>query len=91
MAAHNIEVLRFLLDHGADLNARNQDGETALTLSAFSGQVDMVKELFRRGAVFDCKNETDRATLSTAEQRGYVRIVSALKKNGSNCDRPEHP
>ena len=50
-AAHgNAATLRYLLDKGADLQARSKDGEDALMRASFSGDADMVQLLLQRGA-----------------------------------------
>lgn len=38
------------LDIGADVNARDHDGETPLSLAAHEGHIEMVKLLLDRGA-----------------------------------------
>ncbi len=46
----NIEVVKVLLDKGADANAKNKDGGTALMLAAQDGNLEVVKLLKARGA-----------------------------------------
>lgn len=46
----DVEVMRVLLDAGADINATIKDGETALIWAAHSGHVEGLKYLLRRGA-----------------------------------------
>lgn len=48
--AGHINVVRELLDRGADINARNNDKETPLHCAALYGRVEVVKELLQRGA-----------------------------------------
>ncbi|RME93085.1 MAG: glucan biosynthesis protein [Verrucomicrobia bacterium] len=43
------DVARWLLDHGADVNARNRDGRTALHAAAFLGRTNIVELLLARG------------------------------------------
>ena len=51
-AAHNdnVEVVRLLLSKGADVNAKNSDGDTALTDAAKKGHVGVVVLLRQAGA-----------------------------------------
>jgi ankyrin repeat protein len=46
----NIKVVRVLLQAGADVNARNNDGSTALTLALEYGHKRIVELLIKTGA-----------------------------------------
>lgn len=50
MLKADVEVMRVLLDAGADINATIKNGETALIWAAHSGHVEGLKYLLRRGA-----------------------------------------
>src|SRR5436190_9334956 len=45
-----LNAVRYLLDEGADVNARAPYGNTALTEAAFYGHLPVIKELLMRGA-----------------------------------------
>src|SRR5260370_12459803 len=49
-AEGRINALRYLLDEGADVNAREKLGDTALTEAVFYGQNTTAKELLLHGA-----------------------------------------
>jgi len=65
-------ALRLLLDMGADINERNQDGETALLEAVSNNHLSCVKILIERGA---------DATIST--RYGNVLHYAAWKSAGS--------
>ena len=44
------EIVKLLLDHGADVNHRTEDGWTALMSTADRGNVDIMRTLLSRGA-----------------------------------------
>ncbi|MCL2720281.1 MAG: ankyrin repeat domain-containing protein [Treponema sp.] len=46
----NLELVRLLVDRGADINARNRDGNTALSLAQINGNYHITDFLLNRGA-----------------------------------------
>jgi ankyrin repeat protein len=78
------DVVRVLLEHGADVNARTQDGRTALMGAAFSesGRPVTVKLLLDRGADPNAKSGQLTA-LTLAKNRGAVEIVRMLTAAGA--------
>lgn len=51
----NIETVQTLLDKGADVNAKNNGGYTALWWASFNGHADIVKLLIENGADINVK------------------------------------
>jgi ankyrin repeat protein len=62
-----IEILRVLLDHGADANLYNMMGESTLSLAAFRGNAESVRLLLAHGANPDTKNMDGKSPLEMAE------------------------
>ena len=76
-----LDVVRYLLDRGADVNAREKLGGTALTEATYYGHIEIVKELLFRGA--DVNAEGDRGTASDiAVDRKHAAIADLLKHYG---------
>jgi len=69
----------FLLDHGADVNARDRRGFTALHRAAELGHLDVLRELLDRDALPNqvAEGHTPR---SLAEGRGHRKIVALLDR-----------
>ena len=76
-----LEVVRYLLDEGADVNAREQFGDTALTEAVFNGQLAAVKELLLRGADVNAIGDGGTA-LDIAINRNHSEIADLLKHRG---------
>jgi ankyrin repeat protein len=76
-----LEVVRYLLDQGADVNAREQFGDTALAEAVFNGQLAAAKELLLRGADVNAIGDAGTA-LDIALNRNQTAIADLLKHRG---------
>jgi ankyrin repeat protein len=72
------EILKPLLDHGADINARNGDGLTPLAEALIHRQVKLARWLIANGA------DMDSGILIEAACYGKTEIVKLLLANGAN-------
>ena len=85
-ASHGeIENAEFFLDHGADIDARDDENRsTPLALAASEGKTTMVAFLLRRGASAQLDDDPEWATpLAWATRRGHddvVRILTDARK-----------
>lgn len=52
----HIHVATFLINHGADVSARNSSGYTALYMAAEIGSLELVQLLMGKGATVDEQN-----------------------------------
>jgi ankyrin repeat protein/tetratricopeptide (TPR) repeat protein len=77
------EVKR-LLDEGADVNARDGRGCTALMESARNGDMETVKLLLERGANVLTKDERGWTVLNEALLKGDLDIAALLLDNGAD-------
>ncbi len=78
-----------LLNQGADANARDAYGATALMLAAHAGNLEIVNLLLAAGAEVDAKDELGWTALMKAcyndlEDRGYPEVVSRLIQAGAD-------
>ena len=59
-----VETAKFLVEHGADVNAAGQYGWTALHAAAYQGLNDVIAYLVSKGARIDQKDEFGQTALS---------------------------
>jgi len=62
----SIQAIQICLDHGVDINAFNNNGQTALHRAAQRGADQIVKFLAERGAKLDMKDKQNRAPVDMA-------------------------
>jgi len=82
----NNELFRAMVEKGADVQARDASGSTALMWAAFNetGDPTMVEELLRLGLDPNAKNDAGDTALGWAARRGNTRIMQALEKAGAS-------
>jgi ankyrin repeat protein len=83
---HHIDtnVLDLLLDHGADFNVTNADGDTALHVAARIGRLDFVTYFIHLGLDVNARNLSHNTSLHFAAKNGFLDEVELLVENG--CD-----
>jgi len=77
-----VDVVRYLLDEGADANARELHGNTALTEATYYSHVSIIKELLLRGADVNAVTENGTA-LDIALSRKDPTTVDLLNHYGA--------
>jgi ankyrin repeat protein len=76
----NIEVIRVLLAHGANIDEQDEHGETALMKAASVCNVEIVMELISAGANVSITNKDGDKAVDFAEAIGQVRIAEILRQ-----------
>ena len=72
------EVLKLLIDHGANVNYQNKYGNSPLMFAVISGDQDSVTVLMKASAKLDAKNAQGMTALMFAASRGFPRVIEAL-------------
>ncbi len=82
----NPEVTRFLLEKGADVNARRPDGITVLMLAARNGHTAIARELLSRKADLNARDNDGATALMYAARDGRTETARFLLDQGAPVD-----
>jgi len=77
-----VDVIRLLLQYGADIDAQRQNGWTPLHVAVNWGITEVVRVLLEHGAKVDVKNEKGRTAFDVALDRQHNGIVKLLSGYG---------
>lgn len=80
----DVSDLRRLLGAGADVNARDERGQTALMIAAHRGQPDVVRELLGAGAALNHAAKYGLTAVMGAVIDGHAEIVQLLVEAGAD-------
>ena len=81
------EVVKTLIEIGANINIQNDNGDTALRLAARRGLTEIVKILVENGADMNIKDSRyGRTALIYAAREGRTEVVKLLIDNGANMN-----
>jgi ankyrin repeat protein len=80
----NREMVGFLLAAGADIHARNRDGQTALMHLHSKATVDLVRDLIRAGADVNAVNDSGDTPLFLAAYASSAEVINELMVNGAS-------
>jgi ankyrin repeat protein len=86
----NLKALRLLLKKGADVNAKDRSGGTALMGAASRGRtvlgwtigkghLKVIEALLEKGADLNAQDDTGRTALEMARQDGYKAVEQFLE------------
>jgi ankyrin repeat protein len=75
----NVEVVRFLLDQGADINAIAPNGASPLMMAARYGPEDSVRLLIARGADKRVRNSLNQSAVDYARMSGREFLLPLLQ------------
>lgn len=89
----NVELIKTLIEVGADVNAKNSDGYTALTIAAAGGlrpstekDVELIETLIKAGADVNAKSSDGSTALTMAVRDCNAEVVRLLINAGAKTD-----
>ena len=83
-------VFDFLIEHRInDINAKDNEGETALMYAAFDGKTSYLDTLIKAGADVNAKQNNDKTALEFASLNGHTGAVINLLKAGAEVNHQD--
>lgn len=83
-ATRSLDVVRLLVDAGANLDARGTHSATPLHVACQSGSIDIVRLLVDAGANLDAREDHSVTPLHAACQSGSIDVVRLLVDKGAD-------
>ena len=74
----NLEIMKLLIFHGADVNSMNDSGNTPLIWASKFGYLEIVKLLIDNNADINSKNNFDNTPLIIAKKNKHSNIVNYI-------------
>lgn len=72
-------MVELLITKGANVNAQNESGKTAIMLAAFAGKLNIIKELRNNEASYDLRDRAGCTVLHYAVDGGNLDSVKKAK------------
>ncbi|RLU18410.1 hypothetical protein DMN91_008767 [Ooceraea biroi] len=82
----HLDLVNFLLEYGADINARNDKDWTPIHGAALNGHLEIVNTLILKGADVNAELIMGCTPLHCAVEIGHEKIARTLLKHGANVN-----
>lgn len=81
--ANKPELMKFLIESGADVNVANKNGDTALIDAAYFGRNETLELLLKNGAKPEIKNKQGLIAMDVAKKNENKSTVKLLETHGN--------
>ena len=85
----DIKTVKQLLEKGANINAWNKNGQTALHEASRNEHADIVKLLIDKGMDVNIEGDCNETALHEASRNGHTDTVQLLIDNGADIESKE--
>ncbi len=79
--SNQLEAVQYLIDQGARLDAKADNGDTAIGNAVRRGNLDIVKFLLDAGAKAEDALPRSQSLIDLAKERGYVDVLKLLQEH----------
>ena len=86
----HLQVVRYLLQHGVNVNVRDSENDTPLLLASFKGHLDVVQCLLKHGADMNLLDFEHAAPLTWAAHFGHVNVVRLLLEHKAEVNTQDN-
>lgn len=74
----HLEVIQVLLNHSADVEIEDKDGDRAVHHAAFGDEPAVIEQLSKAGADLNARNKRRQTALHIAINKGHLNVVKTL-------------
>lgn len=79
-----IEIVKELIEAGADINLKNNDGNNALWFACFGNHYELITFLSEAKINIDNQNDNGATALMYAASAGKIEVLKLLLQHGAN-------
>ena len=86
-ACGHLNIVKFLVEKGAQINSTTQTLSTPLRAACYDGHYSTVKYLVECGSDINCVNRHGHTCLMISSFKGHLKIVRYLIRNGADVNK----